>query len=56
VIEVTLEVPAWFRLVPVAGIEAAGSRVLQQTLNVAVPRFLVQLERDYALWAAGETR
>lgn len=52
-IELRIEVPAWFRLVPLSAVERVGSRVMQRVLDVAVPRFLDQLARDYALWAEG---
>jgi hypothetical protein len=53
-IEVVVQVPTWFSIVPVPSIEAAGSRVMQTTLNLMVPRFLEQLEKDYHRWAAGD--
>lgn len=52
-IEVDVEVPGWF-LLPTSTIEAAGSGVMAATLRAMVPRFLAQLEKDYALWAAGD--
>ena len=39
---------------PVGAIESTGSRVMQTVLNSAVPKFLQQLQKDYALWAAGD--
>jgi Protein of unknown function (DUF1997) len=45
--QVTLEVPKWFRQVPVAAIEATGSKVMQGVLSTMVPRFLAQLHGDY---------
>ena len=53
-IELRIEVPGWFRLVPLSAVERVGSKVMQRVLDVAVPRFLDQLARDYALWAEGE--
>eukprot|EP00775_Hariotina_reticulata_P007243 gene7243-7456_t len=53
-IEVVVQVPTWFSVVPVPSIEAAGSSVMQTTLNLMVPRFLEQLEKDYHRWAAGD--
>lgn len=50
-IELRIEVPAWFRLVPLPAVERVGSRVMQRVLDVAVPRFLDQLARDYLLWS-----
>ena len=53
-IQVSLEVPAWFRLISVGAIEATGNRVMQAVLNRMVPRFLKQLQADYELWASGD--
>ncbi|KAG2438569.1 hypothetical protein HXX76_005119 [Chlamydomonas incerta] len=53
-IQVCLEVPTWSSFLPVTSIESAGSGVMQNVLNVMVPRFLAQLRTDYALWAAGD--
>ncbi|KAG2435523.1 hypothetical protein HYH02_011817 [Chlamydomonas schloesseri] len=53
-IQVCLEVPTWSSFLPVASIESVGSGVMQNVLNVMVPRFLAQLQTDYALWAAGD--
>lgn len=53
-IEVDVAVPAWAGMLPLPSLEAAGSRVIQAALNVMVPRFLEQLSRDYARWAAGD--
>lgn len=52
-IEVAVEVPAWLPL-PTPAVEAAGSGVMAATLRAMVPRFLAQLEKDYALWASGD--
>lgn len=54
VIQVEIEVPTWFRLVPKSAIETTGSGVMHGVLNTAVPRFLEQLRGDYMLWAKGE--
>lgn len=53
-IEVVVQVPAWFGFVPVSSIEAAGSKVMSTTLNLMVPRFLEQLQKDYKQWASGD--
>ncbi|CAL5219371.1 g1191 [Coccomyxa viridis] len=53
-IQVALEVPGWFRVVPVEAIEKTGSSVMQRILNRMVPRFLKQLQADYELWASGD--
>ncbi len=52
--QVCLEVPTWSSFLSVASIESAGSGVMQNVLNVMVPRFLAQLQTDYVLWAAGD--
>lgn len=51
---VGVQVPGWFGFVPVSSIEAAGSKVMATTLNLMVPRFLEQLQKDYEQWAAGD--
>lgn len=53
-IEVVVQVPGWAGLIPVPSMEATGSRVMQTTLNLMVPRFLEQLNKDYQLWASGD--
>lgn len=53
-IEVVVQVPGWFGFVPVSSIEAAGSKVMSTTVNLMVPRFLEQLQKDYQQWAAGD--
>ena len=52
--QVTLEVPAWMRLLPRRAFEAVGSQAMQGVLNSMVPRFLGQLEADYHKWASGD--
>ena len=52
--QVALEVPGWFRVIPVEAIERTGSSVMQRILNRMVPRFLKQLQADYELWASGD--
>lgn len=49
-----VQVPGWFGFVPVTSIEAAGSKVMGTTLNLMVPRFLEQLQKDYKQWASGD--
>ena len=53
-IQVALEVPTWFRIIPIGAIEDTGNRVMQAVLNRMVPRFLKQLQADYELWASGD--
>jgi len=36
-----------------ASVLCAGCAVMQRVLDSAVPKFLQQLSRDYALWAEG---
>jgi hypothetical protein len=55
VVQVVLEVPGWFQIIPVSALEGTGCRVMQGVLNSMVPRFLKQLHADYHLWAAGDT-
>ena len=52
--QVALEVPSWFKMVPVSAIERTGCSVMQRVLDRMVPRFLKQLQADYDLWAAGD--
>ncbi len=52
---VTLQVPRWF-VVPVSVVESSGSAIMQKILDVSVPKFLAQLQADYAKWSAGEVR
>lgn len=54
--QVELEIPEWCSFLPAKSIESVGSGVLQNVLNVMVPRFLAQLQRDYQLWAQGDTK
>jgi hypothetical protein len=49
-----VEVPPWSSFLPVPTIEGVGSGVMQNVLNVMVPRFLAQLRTDYQLWASGD--
>ncbi|GBG71941.1 hypothetical protein CBR_g10878 [Chara braunii] len=53
-IEVTLEIPGPFRVIPRDAIESTGNSVLNQLLRVVLPRFLSQLEKDYVAWASGD--
>ena len=53
-VQVTLEVPAWMRLLPRGVLEGLGSQAMQGVLNSMVPRFLGQLATDYARWSAGD--
>ena len=52
---VTLQVPRWF-VVPVGVVESSGSAIMQKILDVSVPKFLAQLQTDYAKWSAGQVR
>lgn len=53
-LQVELEVPAWCGFLSTASIESVGAGVLQNVLEVMVPRFLSQLRTDYLLWASGD--
>ncbi|GAB2276831.1 hypothetical protein Dimus_011544 [Dionaea muscipula] len=55
VIEVNIEVPFAFRAIPVQAIESAGAQVLEQILEIVLPRFMAQLVKDYQAWASGDT-
>jgi len=52
---VTLQVPRWF-VVPVSVVESSGTKIMQKILDVSVPKFLSQLNTDYAKWCAGDVR
>jgi hypothetical protein len=52
--QVALEIPGWFSMVPVSAVERVGCGVMQRVLNSMVPRFLKQLQADYELWASGD--
>ncbi|KAL6007253.1 hypothetical protein ACLOJK_032749 [Asimina triloba] len=53
-IEVVIDVPFTFRaIIPVQVVESTGTKVLQQLLDTVLPRFLVQLVKDYQAWASG---
>ena len=54
-LEVQIEVPTWMSFISTSRISAAGSSVLQNVLNLMVPRFLIQLEKDYLAWSEGDT-
>lgn len=44
-LQVSIEVPAPFRSIPVEGIEMTGRKVLQQLLRLVLPRFLLQVRK-----------
>ncbi|MED6196251.1 hypothetical protein PIB30_045727 [Stylosanthes scabra] len=54
-IEVTIEIPFAFRVIPKQAIESAGTQVLEQILRIMLPRFMSQLVKDYQAWASGDT-
>ncbi|KAK1290246.1 hypothetical protein QJS10_CPB18g01707 [Acorus calamus] len=54
-IEVTIDIPLTFRFIPVALIESTGAQALEQLLRLMLPRFLMQLVKDYQGWASGDT-
>ncbi|GMH41570.1 hypothetical protein BSKO_09480 [Bryopsis sp. KO-2023] len=53
-IEVAGLTPKYMRFVPIRVIEGVGNALMQQILNISVPRFLKQLEADYENWAKGD--
>ena len=53
-LEVDVQVPWAFRVLPTRAISASGSGVLQAMLNLMVPSFTQQLEADYISWASGD--
>ncbi|KAF7820205.1 uncharacterized protein G2W53_025660 [Senna tora] len=55
IIEVTIEIPFAFQLIPMETFESAGTQVLEQILRVMLPRFMAQLVKDYKAWASGDT-
>ncbi|XP_041022137.1 uncharacterized protein SYNPCC7002_A1590 [Juglans microcarpa x Juglans regia] len=55
VIEVSIEIPFAFRVIPVQAIESTGTQVLEQILRLMLPRFMAQLVKDYQAWASGDT-
>lgn len=55
VIEVSIEVPFAFRIIPVQAIESTGTQVLEQLLRIMLPRFMAQLVKDYQAWASGDS-
>ncbi|KAK2634138.1 hypothetical protein Ddye_028930 [Dipteronia dyeriana] len=54
VIEVSIEIPFAFRVIPVEAIESTGTQVLEQVLKLMLPRFMAQLLKDYQAWATGD--
>ncbi|KAK1571635.1 hypothetical protein Q3G72_020582 [Acer saccharum] len=54
VIEVCIEIPFAFRVLPVEAIESTGTQVLDQVLKLMLPRFMAQLMKDYQAWATGD--
>ncbi|GAB4855012.1 hypothetical protein Ancab_023599 [Ancistrocladus abbreviatus] len=55
VIEVAIEIPFAFQVLPLQAIESAGTQVLDQILRIMLPRFMAQLVKDYHAWASGDT-
>ena len=52
--QVSLEIPGWMKFLPKGALEKLGAGAMQGVLNTMVPRFLTQLQHDYARWAAGD--
>lgn len=53
-IEVAGITPRYMSFVPGRVIEAVGNTLMQQIINISVPQFLKQLEKDYGNWAKGD--
>lgn len=53
-IEVAGLTPRYMNIVPIGVIEAVGNTIMQQIVNISVPQFLKQLEKDYKNWAEGD--
>lgn len=48
-------VPRWISTVfPIGVVNRLGRGMLSKILDIAMPRFLVQLEKDYLTWASGD--
>lgn len=48
-------VPKWLiAVVPISFVSKVGKGMLAKILEVAMPRFLLQLEKDYLAWASGD--
>ena len=48
-------VPRWIKaLVSIKTFNGLGTRMLAKILDIAMPRFLSQLEKDYHTWASGD--
>jgi hypothetical protein len=52
-VQVDVVKPGWL-VVPNAAIRSTGNAVIGTILSAAIPRFLAQLEKDYAAWATGD--
>mmetsp|Transcript_6366 Transcript_6366/g.9313 ORF Transcript_6366/g.9313 Transcript_6366/m.9313 type:complete len:291 (+) Transcript_6366:158-1030(+) len=53
-LEISALVPQEGRWLPKRLVGKSGSIVIQQMLNIIVPRFVKQLAKDYSVWSAGD--
>lgn len=53
-LEISALVPREGRWLPKRLVGKSGSVVIQQMLNIMVPRFLKQLAKDYERWSSGD--
>ena len=53
-LEVSALVPREGRWLPKRLVSKSGSIVMQQMLNILVPRFVKQLAKDYEVWTTGD--
>jgi len=55
IVQVAGIVPRWINaIVPISFVNNVGQKMLAKILEVAMPRFLLQLEKDYLAWASGD--
>jgi hypothetical protein len=53
-LEISALVPREGKWLPKRLVSKSGSIVIQQMLNIMVPRFLKQLAKDYEVWSNGD--
>jgi hypothetical protein len=53
-LEISALVPREGRWLPKRLVSKSGSIVIQQMLNIMVPRFLKQLAKDFEVWSTGD--
>lgn len=52
-VSVSLQIPEWF-VIPQGTIKSTGDKVMSKVLDLAMPKFIAQLESDYQVWASGD--